>query len=314
MPSFLIPAHAKDTAWRFFPEECVDTHFELKQPYSNYHRSTVADMIEEAAQERAPFDAFGQKFAHHLQGQFLLGPNKTHESAVASLLRNNNDLLPQYADREGSGLTDYLRGAILVEDNHGIVRARKKLRDIVDHEQSTIIQIKDRTSRPPHNGMRGIFVHVATPAGHIAEIQIHTRAYWEAFATTRDAFEKHRAFNLTESLHYRKLVTEREAWMQGETPPAIREEWNDEARAQSRRARSTRYAGLEEIAKTTKINALELSGKNYEGDCSFPLRPAVVSGQKGFAIAEEHLGKYIKENYPYWDPTWHPSQGKRAPE
>lgn len=263
---------------------------------------------------RTHLQEFGQKLAEHLQGSFALGPDKTREQALAGLMYKGRDVTPGLEEDSIYQIVDFRRGCLLVEDNHALIRARKKLRDITDHDQAIFLEVRDLYSRPPTTPIRGIYVIAMMPNEEVVEIQVHTRAYWENMIKTHAAYETHRDFKAQSTLPIRDYNLAYLHWVKGHDYTPLATEWTDEARGLSRRARATRRHSVEQAAHASGAFRLELKDKNYQGDCSFPLRPAVVAGQSGYMIADDYLDAFVKKEYPWRDPSWNTAQGKREPE
>ncbi len=294
-------ASRQKTNWRLFPSHYLSKDWRIWQT-SPYHH-TLDQFLDFAVVSVPQLDTLGQDLADRLGGQFVQGPLKTKERAE------------QYCnlfDRTPSYITDYARGVVLLDTLHDVVRARKKIRDWTNSPQSTIVESLDRYSRPTSSGLRGIFLSVALPNGHIAEIQVHHKAYWEALQNTHTLYQRKRDLEEMELRSEIRYFLAYEAYSRKEEFD-MPEEWTDEQKKELKRARQARQTQLDGVANATGIKTLELASRNFQGDCSYPVRPTIASqnGQLAYLIASERLSSVIAQpddaSNEWWDPEWQPN-------
>ncbi len=294
-------ASRQKTNWRLFPSHYLAEQWRARQTAPYY--ISIEQFLEFAAESLPHLDIIGQDLAHRLGGHFALGPLKTYERVEQQC--NILNCSPSY-------ITDYTRGVVLLDNLHDVIRARKKIRDWTNSPQSTIAESIDRYSQPNSGGLRGIFLSIVLPNGHIAEIQVHLKAYWEALQNTHSLYQRKRNLEDDKFRYEVRYFLAYEAYIR-DKEFEIPKEWTDEHKRVLKRVRQERHIQLDSIANTTGVKILELASRNFKGDCSYPVRPIIASqnGQLAYLIASESLSSVIIQpddaSNEWWDPKWQPN-------
>lgn len=289
--------HNKRSGWRFFPEEAIDRLSEIIQrPYD------LDSVLGRASQARPDMLECGKTLAAHLGGVFMLAPNKTREQSLKSIAYKEGNLSPEQLADCSYSLLDPVRGCIEVDGIEGLTHARTKLRSILDYKQSTILNVSDRYSRPPRIGLRGIFVSVKMPNGVIGEIQVHTKDYWAGLNQIRPLYEEYRTMWYQGYLAGAEQVKRAQLEEAGDpVPRTLTREWSEADHSRLEELSKARIRGLRDLAIRTGVDHLCLKDQNYEGDCSFPLRPVfhLQSGQSGYLIPVYRQSDLVKSDFTH---------------
>lgn len=273
--AFHIANHHKRN-WQFSIDDPTEISWRVGQSFS-WGMADIDSFLNQAKESDPLLQNTGKDLADRLGGEFILGPLKKRERVEQVLGK----------DESPSTITDYVRGCILLENSHEVIRARKKIREWTDTYKTPILQSIDRYSRPTAIGLRGIFLYVELPNGHIGEIQVHLKSYWDELQKTHPLYSRARDMLEKKTRYSNARVDLFMACVKGEDfePP---KEWTDEDQREFKKVRKNRKFELAHIAEITHVNSLLLESKNFVGDCSYPVRPTVNSqnGQLGFLIAQ----------------------------
>lgn len=173
--------------------------FQAASLYWDYPRQELTrldDLLTQATESPPLLRAVGEMLADLTGGRFVPGNNKTRESAENKIAMLSHGVLARRGARQ---LTDYCRGVLLFDDNEGIRRLRKVMKDAVirgAHPEipCSIVRVRDRYAVPTPNGLRGVFMEVRLPNRHITEIQGHTTVYWNALQDIHSLYKQTCAF------------------------------------------------------------------------------------------------------------------------
>ncbi len=295
--------HNKRSGWCFFPADAFDGRFELFQYTGSLHQVLI-----QAEQARPAMQMHGERLAHHLGGAFTLAANKTREQALISTALDDFEIPPSQLEMSAHSILDPVRGCILVDGPQGIQYARTKLRSILDFKQSAIVKVSDRYSRPPSSDLRGIFINLRMPNGVIGEMQIHTHEYWTGLNRIRAQYERYRSMLYQSYLAY---ASEKEADCEDagceDVVPVLHKAWTEADDSKIDDLRKIRTNGLRNLTSISGVKSLELSVSGYEGDCSFPMRPAVdaKTGQMGYSIPAYKQAYLVKSDFTHRRPKYY---------
>lgn len=253
--------------FQFFKKK-VPIKWRLLAPYEPHNYAPLQSttdlpaLVQRADRVRDFLSDIGSRLAAEAGGHFFLGPTKKIETAQDYIRSRKNSLHDDYS---AAHITDFARGTILVNGNQGIKDFRTVCRRITDsYGQNVVVYVKDLYALPTQNGFCGLFLNVATPDGHIAEIQVHSDAYSQAIKPL------HSVFKSVTALH---ALPERTA-EQTDLMYAL---------AHQRRQR------LFEISSALKLDTLGIvSGDKDSVDSSFPVRSVNHRGDVYRLLANPH--------------------------
>ena len=133
---------------------------------------------------------------------FEQGPIKTFDRAAAKVINTAG----QVDQSRTSGITDLVRGRIIVDTPEQIIAVRKFL---LEHDaEFGIVKVKDRFAKPSGSHYRDINLSIELENGHIAEIQINQRDMLAASEYTHDAYEEIDAIEKRAQFENRDLTPE----------------------------------------------------------------------------------------------------------
>lgn len=234
---------------------------------------SIERFTDQATIEQPIFSKIGDDLADLFGGNFSLGPPKDKER-IQEIMREG--YRPQ-------SIRDYLRGVILLPDNQTLLSAREKLRNFLDHRQSLIVECIDRYADPSSAGYRGIFLYVQLNH-HIAEIQIHTEAYWNAVNKYHDVYKKLR----TVLAHGKNLQNSPDVIDSFYESGCLEEEfeaYSQEIYNAFLRVQTLRRTNLQAAAQESNVNDLVLDPCEWKNSCTYPLRPVKLdTGADGYMI------------------------------
>ncbi len=117
--------------------------------------------------------------------QFQQGPVKEIDRTAAKLLDKNGN----FDQSKAAGVTDIVRGRIVIDTPEQIMAIRQILADENSRKEMGIVNVKDRFAVPSDTHYRDINLTVQLPNGHLAEIQINQRDMLAAADFTHDSYE-----------------------------------------------------------------------------------------------------------------------------
>lgn len=123
--------------------------------------------------------------------QFQQGPVKEIDRTAAKILDKNGD----FDQSKAAGVTDIVRGRIVIDTPEQIMAIRQILADENSRKELGIVNVKDRFAVPSDTHYRDINLTVQLPNGHLAEIQINQRDMLAAADFTHDSYEDSAALN-----------------------------------------------------------------------------------------------------------------------
>lgn len=234
---------------------------------------SIKRFTDHATMEQPIFSKIGDDLADLFGGDFSLGPPKDKER-IQEIIREG--YRPQ-------SIRDYLRGVIVLPDNQTLLSAREKLRNFLDHRQSLIVECIDRYAHPSSAGYRGIFLYVQLNH-HIAEIQIHTQAYWNAVNKDHDVYKKLR----TVLAHGKNLQNSPDVIDSFYESGCLEEEFEayfQEIYNAFLRVQTLRRTKLQAAAEESNVNDLVLDPSEWKNSCTYPLRPVKLdTGADGYMV------------------------------
>lgn len=254
--------------------DVIDSEFPwARQRVTTEDPRSIKRFTRHARMEQPIFSKIGDDLADLFGGDFSLGPPKDKER-IQEIIREG--YRPQF-------IRDYLRGVIVLPDNQTLLSAREKLRNFLNHKQRWIIECIDRYAHPSSTGYRGIFLYVQLNH-HIAEIQIHTQAYWDTVNKDHHVYENLRALRA----HGKNLENAPDAinsfydsgCLEGEFEAYSQEIYNAFLKAQT-----LRHTKLQAAAEQSGVNDLVLDPSEWKNSCTYPLRPVKLdTGADGYMI------------------------------
>lgn len=254
--------------------DVIDSEFPwARQPQNPTKTLAIKIFTLLAKNGRTNFSKTGHDLADLFGGDFSLGPPKDKER-IQEIIREG------YSSQF---IRDYLRGVILLRDNQTLLSTREKLRNFLDHRQSLIVECIDRYAHPSSTGYRGILLYVQLNH-HIAEIQIHTQAYWDAVNKNHHTYKNVRTLRA----HGKSLENDPDVidsfyesgCLEGEF-----EAYSQEISTAFSKAQTLRRTNLQAAAEQSGVNDLVLDPSEWKNSCTYPLRPVKLdTGTDGYMI------------------------------
>lgn len=244
-----------------------ESRYSIENPYS------IERFTDEAKTKQPFFLKIGKNLADLFGGNFSLGPPKDNER-IQEIIREG--YRPQF-------IRDYLRGVILLRDNETLLAAREKLRNLLNHNQPWIIECIDRYAHPSSAGYRGIFLYVQLDY-HIAEIQIHTQAYWNAVNKDHDVYKKQRTV-LAHGNDLQDSPDVIDAFYESGCLEGEFDAYSQEIYRAFLKIQTLRRTKLQAAAEQSGVNDLVLDPSEWKNSCTYPLRPVKLdTGANGYMI------------------------------